>query len=297
MIAMDVVDTLRHDESLVERELDDSARRRNLIDRLREIYRGQGIEVPDRILEEGVRALEEDRFTYKPPDPDALSTRLAKLYVTRCSWGRWAAGLVIGVIAVVAVNYIAFERPRDLRIAAEQHELTGLPATIERLVADIRTESADPLVAARAEGIGKSAVNAARAGNLTEARSAREELRETLESLRSVYDIRIVNRPGEVSGLWRIPDANPDALNFYVVVEAVAADGGVIRRTVTNEETGKRETVTSWAQRVDRQVLVDVKADKEDDGIIQNNVVGRKMRGQLEPEWTIPVRGGAITRW
>ena len=50
MLAMDVVDTLRHQENLVSRELSEQDRDAQLLQRLREIYRGQGIEVPDRIL-------------------------------------------------------------------------------------------------------------------------------------------------------------------------------------------------------------------------------------------------------
>ena len=38
-------------------------------------------------------------------------------------------------------------------------------------------------------------------------------------------------------------------------------------------------------------------ADKKDDGILQNAVVARKQRGQLEPQWTIARPGGAITHW
>ncbi|HXK56547.1 MAG TPA: DUF6384 family protein, partial [Gammaproteobacteria bacterium] len=45
MLAMDVVDTLRHRRLLVERELQSDQRDEKLIDRLRDIYRSQGIEV------------------------------------------------------------------------------------------------------------------------------------------------------------------------------------------------------------------------------------------------------------
>lgn len=297
MIAMDVVDTLRHDRSLVERELNDADRRKALIDRLREIYKGQGIEVPDRILEEGVKALEEDRFTYKPPNAEALSTKLARLYVTRWTWGRWVGGILAGILALFVVNYLVFERPKQLAIQAEQTELKKLPDRVQQLAASIRSEASDPLIGERAAATAKLAANAAVAGDLASARKAEKDLQETLEQLRATYEIRIVNRQGEVSGLWRIPDANPDTFNFYLVVEAVGPDGKVLARPIINEETGKRETVKIWAVRVDRQVLVDVKADKDDDGIIQNNIVGRKVRGRLEPDWIMPVRGGAITRW
>ena len=69
MIAMDVVDTLRHREDLVRRELNDEGRERELIARLRQIYHDQGIEVPDHVLAEGVKALDDSRFVYTPPPP------------------------------------------------------------------------------------------------------------------------------------------------------------------------------------------------------------------------------------
>ena len=53
MLAMDVVDTLRHRERLVERELNEDMREEQLIERLRELYKSQGIDVPDRIIDEG----------------------------------------------------------------------------------------------------------------------------------------------------------------------------------------------------------------------------------------------------
>ena len=67
MLAMDVVDTLRHNQDLVARELNGEARETQLIDKLRELYHQQGIEVSDAILREGVAALGESRFVYTPP--------------------------------------------------------------------------------------------------------------------------------------------------------------------------------------------------------------------------------------
>lgn len=297
MIAMDVVDTLRHNRELVERELNDKARRQDLINRLREIYRSQGIEVPDRILEEGVRALEEDRFTYKPPKRDDLSTRLAYIYVTRQRWGKWAMIAIAAIFALFVANYLVFERPQQLRIEAEQQALRTLPEEAAQLASVISTEAVEPAIGDRARALAESVRNSASLGDLDAARDAKAEIETILTRLRSAYEIRIVNRPGEVSGLWRIPDANPDTFNYYLVVEAIGQDGKVQPQTMLNEETGQRELVDAWAVRIDREVLVSVRADKEDDGIIQNNIVGRKERGHLEPDWTIPVRGGTITRW
>jgi hypothetical protein len=49
--------------------------------------------------------------------------------------------------------------------------------------------------------------------------------------------------------------------------------------------------------RVDEETFNRVAADKRDDGIIQNNVVGRKRRGFMEREYTVPTTGAAITEW
>ena len=40
-----------------------------------------------------------------------------------------------------------------------------------------------------------------------------------------------------------------------------------------------------------------VEADKGDDGVIQHNLVGAKSFGFLDPEYTIGVLDGAVTRW
>ncbi len=107
MLAMDVVDTLRRKSRLVEQELDVAGREQDLKQRLRKIYAAQGIEVTDAILEEGVRALKEDRFVYKPP-PDSFGIKMARLYVNRGVWGKWVfgavAGLAIGLVSLAAVG-------------------------------------------------------------------------------------------------------------------------------------------------------------------------------------------------
>src|SRR5687768_7226864 len=91
MLAMDVVDTLRHKELVLARELTAEDRDAKLLDQLREIYTSQGIEVTDEILQRGVDALREERFVYPQPEP-SLSRTLALAYVTRGRWGKWAGG-------------------------------------------------------------------------------------------------------------------------------------------------------------------------------------------------------------
>src|SRR5262249_40349092 len=69
MLGMDVVDTLRHRELMLEREVESGDREQKLLVRLRDIYSAQGIAVTDDVLAQGVAALREERFVYTAPTP------------------------------------------------------------------------------------------------------------------------------------------------------------------------------------------------------------------------------------
>lgn len=297
MLSMDVVDTLRQDARIVERELNDETRRAQLIERLREIYRGQGIEVPDHILEEGVQALEDRRFVYEPPR-DSLEVKLARLYVTRWEWGRWVGGGVVGLLLLFIGWQALYAWPQARQEERLRIELTEtLPNRLNTLYDSIDVETDEPSVLERAAQLRDAGLAAAKAGEREEARQSASELSELLDTLQRSYEVRIVSRPGEMSGLWRIPRVNPDSRNYYLVVEALNEDGEAIEREVVNEETGERERVKKWAVRVSKAVFDRVQADKRDDGIIQNAVIGEKRRGELDVRWRIPTQGGALTEW
>ncbi|MDX1697570.1 MAG: DUF6384 family protein [Thiohalobacterales bacterium] len=285
MLAMDVVDTLRHRRKLVARELDETQRDEQLLERLRKIYTAQGIEVPDHILREGVAALKEERFVYKPP-PDTLATRLARLYVSRERWGKWLLGAFAGLLLAVVGYYFGVIAPR-----------TALPAELEAMHESVvevaqTDEAKDSAMQLYLQGL-----QALRDGEPERAREDLQSLAGLRTALEQQYTLRIVNRPGERSGVWRIPDLNPSARNYYLIVEAIDSDGRRVPVDVTSEETGKTSRVETWGLRVDREVFEQVAADKQDDGIIQNNRFGIKRRGHLRPDYALPTTGAAITRW
>jgi hypothetical protein len=285
MLAMDVVDTLRRRERLVKRELDAEGRAQDLKERLRKIYHAQGIEVSDHILEEGVAALKEDRFVYRPP-PEGLGVKLARIYVTRGRWGKWVLGGIGALLIALAVNYFVFVAPD----AALPDELSAAHAQVLEIAKsnDVR-EGAERLLNAGKAALGNRDKGAARA-----ALRSLEDMRTGLEQ---EYSLRIVNRPGEQSGVWRVPDINTRARNYYIVVEAIDPTGRVLTVPITNEETGKTERVSKWGLRVDEQTFRQVARDKQDNGIIERDRFGYKSRGHLVPEYEMRTTGGAITQW
>ncbi|WP_375450158.1 DUF6384 family protein [uncultured Devosia sp.] len=297
MLAMDVVDTLRHRQDLAVRELDGVTREQQLIDKLRDIYHQQGIEVTDAILKEGVAALAESRFLYEPPKP-SLGTRIARLYVSRAKWGRPALSLFV-VLAVVLSGYFLVYQPYQAGTAEQARiDLTqGLPAEMDAIYQTIFEETKVQQAVVQAEQLRLRGKAFAAEGNRADAEAAVTHLAALRDRLRQEYTLRVVNRPGVDSGVWTIPRVNTAATNYYVVVEAINADGKTLSLPVLSEEDGTTETVDHWGVRVPQNVYDAVRNDKIDDGIIQVNEVGRKSDGFLDVEYVMPTLGGAITRW
>jgi hypothetical protein len=289
MLAMDVVDTMRHRELVLARELQGEDRDAKLLDQLREIYTSQGIPVTDEILQRGVDALREERFVYPQPEP-SFSRTLAHAYVTRGRWGKVAgAGVAAIAVAVLAMQLLVW--------GPAERQATEVPAALTAAFAmlDMNTDDAAALDPARAHlATGEAAVAQ---GDFDAAREATAEIAALNAQVQAQYELRVVSRPGETSGFWRESDEARGARNYYLVVEALAPNGEALRLPITSEEDQRTRTVRAWGLRVDQATFERAVADKQDDGIIQNAVVGRKRRGVLEREYTVPTTGAAVTEW
>jgi hypothetical protein len=172
-----------------------------------------------------------------------------------------------------------------------------VPAELTAAYQAIDTISDDPvaLEAAREQrSVGEAAIAQ---GDYRGARAAIGELETLSFRLNLQYEVRVVSRPGETSGFWREPEVNAQARNYYLIVEALAPNGQALRLPIVNEETQRTSNVRAWALRVDQATFDRAVADKQDDGIIQDSILGRKRRGVLEREYTVPTTGAAITEW
>ncbi|MCS6757780.1 MAG: DUF6384 family protein [Candidatus Devosia euplotis] len=216
MLAMDVVDTLRHQQGLAMRELGTDIKQAQLIEKLHDIYHQQGTEVSDAILREGAAVLQESRFTYDPPPP-GLGVTLARLYVGRKRWGRPVL-IIAAVLLAVTLGYFGAWWPYQADQAAQVRvELAeGLPAQMGALYETIFEETKVQQAATDAEA------------DLTALR----------DLLRQEYTLRVVNRADEQSGFWTFSEINTDATNYYLVVEALDADGKELSLPIVNEEGG-----------------------------------------------------------
>ena len=211
-------------------ELDDTGREEDLKERLRKIYAAQGIEVPDRVIEQGVAALKEGRFTYKPP-PDSFGTRLARLYISR---GHGASGSA------------AWRRPSSL--VGATGSLTLPDAALPKDLAQAHGGTAwrtMPAPAPRRMPPGRGQAALARRGPRRPGRHCGAWRTAPPCWSRSTACASSTG-PGSV-GVFRIPDINSTARNYYIVVEAVDGAGNAVKVPIKNEETRKTEGVTSGA--------------------------------------------------
>jgi hypothetical protein len=282
MLAMDVVDTLRHRERLVQTELASDGRDEAMLESLRSIYASQGITVSDEVLKQGVEALAEGRFVYEAP-ARRPETRWAYVYVNRAKWGR----LLLALFVVGALVFYGYDQ-----VFRAPHR--ALVNDVGRVHATVLAESRDPAATARAETLYSLATTALAKGEDEEARSSLASLRTLEAQLQASYTLRIA---AETTGVWRVPDLNTEAANYYIIVEPIDRNGKNIAIDVTNEETGKTERVKSFGLRVSDATFEEIRRDKLDDGIIQRDVFGEKQAGFLQPEYYFDTTGAAITSW
>jgi hypothetical protein len=295
MLAMDVVDTIRHRELIVARELGQGERDDALRNRLRKIYRDQGIEVPDRVLADGVKALKESRFVYTPPAP-GLGRTLALMWVSRSRIAGWTAALLIGAAALWGGYRYGIVAPAERAAEAARVELSQtLPKSLQAAYDDALRESRVDAARARADTLFGDGRTALAAKDATAARTAVGGLAKLRAELVQTYELRIV-QDGD-SGVWRIPNINENARNYYLIVEAIAANGAALTMPVIDEEDGRIYNVAKWGVRVPEEVFQDVRDDKSDDGIVQNRMLAEKRRGELDPRYRMEVLGGTITSW
>jgi uncharacterized protein DUF6384 len=297
MIAMDVVDILRHRDDLVRRELGEDQREAELISRLRKIYQDQGIEVSDSVLADGVKALKESRFVYTPP-PSGWKRSLLTLWVQRATWAK-QGGVVLAVFVVGWAGYhMLVTRPAKLENDKARIEIAEtLPRTLRQAHADAVAVATDENAKAKAAVLLADGQRLIQAADRPGAARVIADLAALRDELAREYTLTIVSRPGESTGVWRRPPGNNQARNYYLIVEAIAPDGRKLTLPVRNEETGGIEMADKFGVRVSQRVFEAVALDKRDDGIVQRNRFGAKRRGTLAVEYEMPFEGGFITKW
>lgn len=173
----------------------------------------------------------------------------------------------------------------------ERHaRLTAIGPEIAGLHAAVLTEAVDEPGRDRAGELRRSADAQLAARDLDGLEETAREYRRLHGQIAAEYAIVIVG------GVWRYHTELDGVRNYYLRVQAIAADGSRVPVVIRNEEDGNTAEVREWGERVPKEVYDRVAADKQDNGIIDDDDFGSKRRGHLLAERLFEDLG-QITRW
>jgi len=196
------------------------------------------------------------------------------------------------------VNYVGFVHPQNVEAKQTETLLTKtLPDQIQAARDKAYNLASTPELKNQAEDIYESGVLDIQDRNIEAAQVKISELEKLGRNLSQSYQLRIVSRFNEASGIYLDSKVNSNVRNFYLIVEAVDASGNVLSVDIEDEEYKTVKRVTKYGVRVPKSVFDSVAADKKDDQIIQDDILGEKRRGLLEPKLKFGPATGYIVDW
>ena len=200
-------------------------------------------------------------------------------------------GLRERVDAVEANLALARGSLLDAGSLVERHtRLRALQAEVAGLHAGLLAEAVEEAARERAGTLRGGADAQLAARDLDGLEATAESYRELRAQVASEYRIVVVG------GVWRYHTELEGVRNHYLRVQAVSTDGERLEVTVRNEEDGTTARVTEWGERVPQEVYDRIAADRQDNGIIDDDDFGFKRRGFVTAERRYEDLG-QITRW
>ena len=292
VLLADIVDLLRHEPGA--RAAPGTSPSPERLTALRTSYRRLGIELPDRLLADGVAALEAGRFAYAPPRGPAAA--LARLYVSRRRWGRRAGAVALVAILALAGYFLGYRPYQAAQDLAALHELqVVLPEQIDDLYQQVFDETKVQTAADQAARLRDAGKAAAAKGDRADAERAIAGLASLRDQLNLAYTVHLV--AGGKRGFWTFPPNNSEATNYYIIVDAIDSDGHPLSLPIASDDTGTMTKVTRWGLKVPQYIYEAVMAGRPDQGLGPNALIGVKQDGFLDVDYAIPVLGGTLTQW
>ena len=336
---MDVASALRRERETAEAQLDAATAKARLRDRLLATAAAAGEPVTPAEVDAAIAHYFAEQHRYADP-PNGLKNFLAHCWVQRL--GCVFLLILLGTFTLVAVlvaNSVMGDPPAKPVVAPPPvvaPKVTPVPATpppaptpvveapkpaprveppkppvedlatvwakFQAAAAAAREIAADDVARASVDQVVKLGRLHHEAQNLERLRMARSELDEVATRLAEEYTVTIVDRSGVKSGFERL--YNGRVSGYYLVVEALDRNGNALRRSIVNTETKSRDMVTMWGEEVELDVFERIVADKQKDGVVDENVVAKKVRGIMSEEFVLddgrgrPIpKGRRVTKW
>ena len=176
----------------------------------------------------------------------------------------------------------------------------------EQVAEAIERISIEPAATEEAKRLAAMAAAARKEGDGKKLVAVTKELRALQAELEQQYALQIVNAPGEQSATERLwtDDKGTRTSGYFVFVDAVDEQGNPVKLPIRNRETDKTETLSRWGEQVPKKVFDRLARDKQQDGVLDEQMFGQKPRGtrefkvELKGDDDQPIeRRGQITSW
>ncbi len=192
-----------------------------------------------------------------------------------------------GIQVIRAVGLELKHREDGVRLVAEVDTLTAEPIS---KVSD--REARDALA-----DLASQMRDAAMRGDLKAYQDASDRFKSFSGYILTPYKMQIVDRPGISAGV-ELTDNDTGVPAWYVIVEAVSPSGVVKPLEIKDRNRKPTRTVSVWGIRVTQDTFLKLKADKNSDGILDDNIAGEKPAGTLQVNWRLnAVNGQTINYW
>lgn len=276
LLTIDLVDGLRREQERLDLALDDRERMQELRTEIRAYYEQAGIVVSDALIDRAIAERQQQRFAFRPPKLGPAGHIAARAWIYR---GRVTA--IAGTIAVVASGGWLIEQQLDKRaqqqLAEAERAHANALACLAESAAGAAPEDVAILEALQREGAALSPAGA---------EDWNREANATCAFFATPVRLRVVSESGEQSGVWRYFDGNRGARAYYLVVDALSASGAPVAVPFESAEDGREYRQARFAVRVDEALYERVRADKQDDGVLQDRDAGAKPANSLQ--WDLP---------
>jgi hypothetical protein len=300
---MDVATAIRQDRELVHEQLNLDELKARLRARMIAAAKVTGEEVTAEEVDAAVAQYYRNLHVFHDP-PWSFAVALAHLWVLRQTLA-WSVGLSLGTLAVA---WFLFLSPRGpMTVTGRTHrQVETLASEVTRRRDAIRALARDPAASSDADRLAAEADVFVKQDDPTKLAALTASLSGLEARLRDEYAVNVVSGAGHKSAVDRyFTDRDGRRVSgYYLIVEAKRPDGTLVSRRVHNAETGRDEEVTTWAERVPKEVYDRLAHDKRSDGVLDETAFAIKRRGFTDEQITMPgadgrplSRLGQITKW
>ncbi len=290
---MDVASELRRQRQRAEGELETDDAKAKIREKILATAEITGEQLTAQEIDAAIDSFYSGLYRFEQPEKN-LQYRLAKLYIAR---GKILRRIVLPIVLLLAVVY-GFQAIGSMRESQKQanlaEQLKELPAQSKKLHEACLAIAKDEQGREKANDLFARVQSAQATGDLDGIRQLNSEFEQHLALLRKEYQVQIVNRPGQKSGIDRYytDEQGQRVSGYYLIVEAIDSKGQRVPVEILSKESNARGEVFSWAERVPKAVYDRIREDKMKDGTLEETLFAEKKLGYSDLTVVLPDENG-----